>query len=260
MPTTRRRTTPTAEAGDHINEALIRVLQSLRHTGRVHLHGHSLNHVATWWRIWYRAPARNRRDAVTSPPFPNRVPISRFDGTEASTWPFPETSGSPVWQAWRSAQAALASQQRQAASCLASGVREVLATRRVTAELASDGKQERPAQQVDRLRAANASLRAGKAPQAPTDWRPRPEDDLRLLVGADMAERLARGALHTLGDLEAAGAAGRRWWDEVPGIGPKRARELAARVRNLLNTGKQERAADSVGAPHGAQWFPGVAS
>jgi hypothetical protein len=55
--------------------------------------------------------------------------------------------------------------------------------------------------------------------------------------GPDLAARLRRAALETLGDVAIADTSGRQWWAMAPGIGPRRARAIVDRVRNLLEPG-----------------------
>jgi hypothetical protein len=50
----------------------------------------------------------------------------QFDGQDALTWPFPESPGSPVWQAWRKAREA--ARQDHGRTPWAIGLQQVLAS------------------------------------------------------------------------------------------------------------------------------------
>ena len=66
--------------------------------------------------------------------------------------------------------------------------------------------------------------------------RGRRAERLDLHFDSQLAQKLRRAALETLGDVAVADASGRRWWVLAPGIGPTRAREIAERVRTLLES------------------------
>lgn len=51
----------------------------------------------------------------------------QFDGQDALTWPFPESAGSPVWQAWRKAREA--ARQDHGRTPWAIGLQQVLASK-----------------------------------------------------------------------------------------------------------------------------------
>ena len=63
----------------------------------------------------------------------------QFDGQDALTWPFPESSGSPVWQAWRKAREA--ARQDHGRTPWAIGLKQVLASKPLkrSAQFAPEG-------------------------------------------------------------------------------------------------------------------------
>lgn len=183
-----------------------------------------------------------------------------FDGTEAPTWPFPETTGSPVWEAWRQRQ--LTEQAQVAASATfwsGVGVEQLLPPKSrarspdaslATADACSVSTREK-------LREANSRVRAAKASQtALRPTRGASTDRLERFFDPDVAEKLCSAGLATLGAVAEADSSGNRWWVGVAGIGPKRAKEITAKVQALLKGGTDGYAAEPV-AKRAAQWFPG---
>ena len=153
-----------------------------------------------------------------------------FEEHDALTWPFPETECSPVWQAWRAAQEAAREELRGSAR-LALGLRQVIrdgaiVRRRDDAQEPSriDLPEERPPDGASEVVARTA----------PPMEQGRLGESLDRHFDPELAARLRRVALETLGDIVTADASGRRWWAMAPGIGPRRAREIAERVHSLL--------------------------
>ena len=183
-----------------------------------------------------------------------------FDGTEASTWPFPETASSPVWEAWR--QRRLTEQARVAASAAfwrGAGVERLLSSKsrmrstpapQVAAGSSSGVQAEEP------LRVTNKRMRAARPSEVIRPARGAASDGLWTFFEEDLVQRFIRAGLSTLGDIAEAKASGRRWWIAVAGIGPKRAKEIETRVHALLNGGTEMDAAQSI-PKRAAQWFPG---
>ena len=148
-----------------------------------------------------------------------------FSGREALTWPFPETSGSPVWQAWRAARDADRS-ELEANGWAALGLRQVM-------EQAAPGRREKAQS------AANPAKPQPGESSVLSDSREHRDhghhaDRLIFHFEAALVRRLKRASLETLGDVAIAHSSGRKWWAMAPGIGPRRAHEIAQRVRSLL--------------------------
>ena len=151
-----------------------------------------------------------------------------FDAQDAHNWPFPETSGSPVWQAWRAARDLDRIELNKGWEAV--GLRQVMAT--------GAQRQRGAALEHDAGRCADlshdTSTAAPDAVSSSAPDRARLADRLDVHFDAQLARRLGRAALETLGDLSAAHSSGRKWWALAPGIGPKRALEIVARVHSLL--------------------------
>ena len=136
-------------------------------------------------------------------------------------WPFPETRCSPVWQAWREAKEKAHAEAQAAWTKV--GLQQLISAPR-------SGQRQ-------------AALPVRNAADSPSPARPqhglgRSSEALALHFGPDVAGRLGRAALETLGDVAAAEESGRRWWAMAPGIGPVRAREIAQQVHRLLAPGE----------------------
>jgi hypothetical protein len=155
---------------------------------------------------------------------------SGFDGHDALTWPFPETQCSPVWQAWREAQEASREELRGSAR-LALGLRQVIRDGAIVRR--SDDAQERSRIGLPEECLVDGALEAVVS-SAPSKEQGRLGESLDRHFGPELAARLRRAALETLGDVATADTSGRRWWAIAPGIGPRRAREIADRVHSLL--------------------------
>ena len=148
-----------------------------------------------------------------------------YSGQEALTWPFPETAGSPVWQAWRSARDADRS-GLESKGWAAIGLRQVLeSTAHLRCVRASRDANE-PAQQPHEI---SESTDSGQQADGARHVEP-----LGLHFQPALVQRLKRASLETLGDVAMADSSGWRWWAMAPGIGPRRAHEIAKRVRSLL--------------------------
>lgn len=185
-----------------------------------------------------------------------------FDGTEAPTWPFPETTGSPVWLAWRQRQVA----ERAEVAPLATfwrdaGVEQLLPPR--SKARSTDGSVAAAdacaVPTKEKLREANSRIRAVRASEnALRPTRGTSRDRLERFFDPNLAVKLCSAGLATLGAVAEADSSGHRWWSSVAGIGPKRAKEIAARVHALLrdSTDADGGAAEPV-AKRAAQWFPG---
>ena len=90
----------------------------------------------------------------------------------------------------------------------------------------------------DRKGARNSRLRTRqlellKSLQAYTVQAPQPGDPVGGWFDEATAERLARGGMPLIGDLQAAVARGGRWWAVVPLVGPQKARRIEAFLRNF---------------------------
>lgn len=153
-----------------------------------------------------------------------------FEGHDALTWPFPETQCSPIWQAWRAAQEASREELRGSAR-LALGLRQVIRDGAVVRR--RDGAQERSTRGLPEEGPADGASEV-VASSAPSMEQGRLGEGLDRHFGPELAARLRRAALETLGDIVTADTSGRRWWAMAPGIGPRRAREIAERVHSLL--------------------------
>jgi hypothetical protein len=166
---------------------------------------------------------------------PAYVPASdrpHFDANDALTWPFPESRGSPVWQAWRAERDADRI-ELNAKGWAAVGLHQVMASRaRRHGRVRQRRNEGEPADALQHDGAAARDAVTGGS----TD-RGFHADRLDLHFGAQMAQRLRRAALETLGDVAVAHSSGRQWWALAPGIGPRRAREIVERVRSLLEPG-----------------------
>ena len=178
----------------------------------------------------------SRRDSRQSPPAD--VPASEprhFDGHAALTWPFPETPASPVWQAWRAARDVLRG-ELESKGWAAVGLSQVMAsssrgrTSGVQPLDPGEAVQVPPSSPV----ALNGEGGRGGGGASVGGHR---ADELGRHFDATLARKLQRASLETLGDVAAADASGRQWWALAPGIGPRRAREIALRVQSLLKAG-----------------------
>lgn len=154
----------------------------------------------------------------------------RFEASDALTWPFPQTQGSPVWQAWRAAQDAALADLR-GSSWQAVGLRQVI-------------KEGTVVRQRDAAKQRNTGVSANTLPAddrtepvARSEHVGRQGERLERHFGPDLAARLRRAALETLGDVAMADTSGRQWWAMAPGIGPRRARAIVDRVHSLLEPG-----------------------
>ena len=153
-----------------------------------------------------------------------------FEGHDALTWPFPETQCSPVWQAWRAAQEA-SSEELRGSVRLALGLRQVIRDGAVAKRGA--GAQERSTRGSPEAGPVDSASEV-VASSAPSMEQGRLGESLDRHFGPELAARLRCAALETLGDIVTADTSGRRWWAMAPGIGPRRAREIAERVHDLL--------------------------
>jgi hypothetical protein len=134
-----------------------------------------------------------------------------------------------VWQAWRAAQNAVGGELHGSA-WQAIGLRQVIREGAVVrqhddAQPSTKGlPQECPADGGSEAIACGAASREQGLLG----------DRLDQHFGPKLAARLRRAALETLGDVVTADTSGRQWWAMAPGIGPRRAREIAERVHSLV--------------------------
>ena len=153
-----------------------------------------------------------------------------FEGHDALTWPFPETQCSPVWRAWRAAQEA-AGEELHGSAWQAIGLSQVIRDGAVVRR--SNDAQQRSMRGLPQERPSDGTIEA-VASSEPSTEHGRLGERLDRHFGPELAARLRRAALETLGDVVTADTPGRRWWAMAPGIGPRRAREIADRVHTLL--------------------------